>query len=136
MYKLSVNYLQIVQHEIYVRNCLYMYIMQITTYTSYMHARIHAYIHAHIYTRMHSNVHLHTLHAHTHTHTPVVYHHGKSSVGGHYTCDVRHTPTGSWLHIDDSLVKPVSEEAMLKHAQLGNKVAYLLFYRRVDFISN
>ncbi|CAI8016024.1 Ubiquitin carboxyl-terminal hydrolase 10-A [Geodia barretti] len=62
----------------------------------------------------------------------VVYHHGKSAVGGHYTCDVRHTGSGVWLRMDDSIVKSVPEEAVLKQPQTSNKVAYLLFYRRAD----
>jgi ubiquitin carboxyl-terminal hydrolase 10 len=64
----------------------------------------------------------------------VVYHHGKSAVGGHYTCDVRHTGIGAWLRIDDSYVKPLPEEAIVRQSQASNKVAYLLFYRRSDCI--
>lgn len=70
----------------------------------------------------------------TRTHHTVVYHHGKSAVGGHYTCDVRHTGSGGWLRIDDSNVKPVPEEAVLWQSQGSTRVAYLLFYRRADCI--
>jgi len=62
----------------------------------------------------------------------VVYHHGKFATGGHYTCDVCHPVCGGWIRMDDSILKPVSEETVLRHTQTANKVAYLLFYRRVD----
>ena len=65
---------------------------------------------------------------------PVVYHHGKYATGGHYTCDVCHPVCGGWVRIDDSVLKPVSEEMVLRQNQTNNKVAYLLFYRRVDSI--
>ena len=65
---------------------------------------------------------------------PVVYHHGKYATGGHYTCDVCHPVCGGWVRIDDSVLKPVSEEMVLRQNQTSNKVAYLLFYRRVDSI--
>lgn len=64
----------------------------------------------------------------------VVYHHGKSSVGGHYTCDIHHSGTGGWLRIDDSFIKPVTEDSVLRQSQGSNKVAYLFFYRRSDFV--
>jgi ubiquitin carboxyl-terminal hydrolase 10 len=64
----------------------------------------------------------------------VVYHHGKSAVGGHYTCDVRHTGSGGWLRTDDNIVKSVPEEAVLKQPQTSIKVAYLFFYRRADCV--
>lgn len=66
----------------------------------------------------------------------VVYHHGRSAQGGHYTCDVHHPPSGGWLRMDDNHIKPVTEEAVLKPSsqQLQCRVAYLLFYRRMDTV--
>ena len=37
--------------------------------------------------------------------------------------------------MDDSVVKPVPEEAVLRQSQTSNKVAYLLFYRRADCVT-
>ncbi|KAG0291269.1 hypothetical protein BGZ98_003078 [Dissophora globulifera] len=38
----------------------------------------------------------------------VVYHHGRTAAGGHYTCDVLRQ-TDEWLHIDDTNISIVSE---------------------------
>lgn len=39
----------------------------------------------------------------------VVYHHGKSATGGHYTVAVRqHAGENSWIHIDDTHITPIS----------------------------
>lgn len=66
----------------------------------------------------------------------VVYHHGQSAQGGHYTCDVYHSASSKWLRIDDSLITTVAEESVLRSGvqQGHNRVAYLLFYRRQDTI--
>lgn len=75
-------------------------------------------------------MHAHTLNAHAQT---VVYHHGKTATGGHYTCDTHHPVCGGWVRTDDSNLKLVPEEHVLKPpANQSNKVAYLLFYRRLD----
>ena len=67
---------------------------------------------------------------------PVVYHHGKAATGGHYTSDVFHPACGGWVRLDDGLLKAVPEEFVLRPASQGsNKVAYLLFYRRLDTVS-
>ena len=36
--------------------------------------------------------------------------------------------------MDDQILRPVSEEQVLKQPSVGNKAAYLLFYRRLDSI--
>ena len=60
----------------------------------------------------------------------VVYHHGKHATGGHYTCDVYHHGLEGWLRFDDSLIKRVSEQQVLKH--VAGRVAYLLYFKRCD----
>ena len=82
------------------------------------------------YTHTCTDANTHTVHTHTHT---VVYHHGKTATGGHYTCDVHHPAAGGWVRADDSLVKLVPEEFVLKTGN-QSKVAYILFYRRLDTI--
>ena len=71
----------------------------------------------------------------------VLYHHGVSAGGGHYTLDVLHpnrdgvTPSSSeaWLHIDDETVSPVRHEDVFGgngNERADDRCAYLLFYRR------
>lgn len=60
----------------------------------------------------------------------VVYHHGKTSTGGHYTTSVFHPGISGWIHIDDSNVKTVFVKDVLKY--VPQRVPYLLYYRRVD----
>ena|ERR1700761_3760982 len=84
----------------------------------------------------------------------VLYHHGVSAGGGHYTLDVLHpNPRGgtsntgvtgsgngnsgeTWLHIDDEKVSSVRHEDVFGHGNGNGKersddrCAYLLFYRR------
>ena len=72
----------------------------------------------------------------------VVYHHGHSATGGHYTvCVARPDGTG-WLHFDDETVQPVPTEDVIvseeeeRDGRAGTvagreKCAYLLFYQRV-----
>ena len=90
-----------------------------------MHTHTH---HTHIYTYSHT-------HTHTHTHA-VVYHHGKSATGGHYTADVFHPACGGWVRADDNIIRSIPEEFVLKPGGSAgvNKVAYLLIYRRRDTI--
>lgn len=64
----------------------------------------------------------------------VVYHHGNTASGGHYTCDAYHPSSGGWLHTDDGNLKLVTEDQVLFKSQGGNKVAYLLFYIRSDLL--
>uniref|UniRef100_A0A674MJA8 Ubiquitin carboxyl-terminal hydrolase n=1 Tax=Takifugu rubripes TaxID=31033 RepID=A0A674MJA8_TAKRU len=62
----------------------------------------------------------------------VVYHHGNSATGGHYTTDVFHIGLNGWLRIDDQAVKVINQYHLLK--QSAERTAYLLYYRRVDLL--
>jgi len=71
----------------------------------------------------------------------VVYHHGKSAGGGHYTVDVLH-PNGHgdsgdvWLHIDDETVSTLRHEDVFgrhDNERVDDGCAYLLFYRRTAY---
>jgi ubiquitin carboxyl-terminal hydrolase 10 len=61
----------------------------------------------------------------------VVYHHGKSAAGGHYTASVRQQ-TGQWLNIDDTLLRNVgiNEVAVDEKRKTEDRTPYLLFYMR------
>uniref|UniRef100_A0AAR2M1C4 Ubiquitin carboxyl-terminal hydrolase n=1 Tax=Pygocentrus nattereri TaxID=42514 RepID=A0AAR2M1C4_PYGNA len=62
----------------------------------------------------------------------VVYHHGNSATGGHYTTDVFHIGLNGWLRIDDQAVKVINQYHVVK--QTAERTAYLLYYRRVDLL--
>ncbi|CAL9701881.1 unnamed protein product [Knipowitschia caucasica] len=62
----------------------------------------------------------------------VVYHHGNSATGGHYTTDVFHIGLNGWLRIDDQAVKIITQYQVVK--QTAERTAYLLYYRRVDLL--
>ncbi|XP_062868718.1 ubiquitin carboxyl-terminal hydrolase 10 isoform X2 [Trichomycterus rosablanca] len=62
----------------------------------------------------------------------VVYHHGNSATGGHYTTDVFHIGLNGWLRIDDQAVKVINQFHVMK--QTAERTAYLLYYRRVDLM--
>ncbi|XP_045889265.1 ubiquitin carboxyl-terminal hydrolase 10 isoform X4 [Micropterus dolomieu] len=62
----------------------------------------------------------------------VVYHHGNSATGGHYTTDVFHIGLNGWLRIDDQTVKVINQYQVVK--QTTERTAYLLYYRRVDLL--
>ncbi|CAL8243653.1 unnamed protein product [Lota lota] len=62
----------------------------------------------------------------------VVYHHGNSATGGHYTTDVFHIGLNGWLRIDDQAVKVINQYHVVK--QSAERTAYLLYYRRVDLL--
>ncbi|KAI9264091.1 hypothetical protein BDA99DRAFT_48152 [Phascolomyces articulosus] len=67
----------------------------------------------------------------------VVYHHGVSAGGGHYTCEIRRQ-NGMWLHINDTNITPVSERDVLMAEENtrtsetihADQTAYILFYMR------
>jgi ubiquitin carboxyl-terminal hydrolase 10 len=68
----------------------------------------------------------------------VLYHHGVSASGGHYTVDVLH-PNGNgddeegWLRINDEVVSAVQHEDVFGGHDSGkadDRCPYLLFYRR------
>ncbi|KAL5490241.1 hypothetical protein ACEPAI_5074 [Sanghuangporus weigelae] len=67
----------------------------------------------------------------------VLYHHGTSAAGGHYTLDVLHPnrnadpsakPREGWIRIDDELVTDLRTEEVFGKER---DCAYLLFYRRI-----
>ncbi|KAF8077550.1 hypothetical protein FPV67DRAFT_1603374 [Lyophyllum atratum] len=67
----------------------------------------------------------------------VVYHHGQSASGGHYTLDVLHParpiPEG-WMRIDDELVSDLRADDVFgaqDRQEEEGKAAYMLFYQRV-----
>ncbi|XP_065516581.1 ubiquitin carboxyl-terminal hydrolase 10-like isoform X2 [Lathamus discolor] len=62
----------------------------------------------------------------------VVYHHGNSATGGHYTTDVFQIGLNGWLRIDDQAVKVISQNQVVKPS--AERTAYLLYYRRVDLL--
>ncbi|CAG8500246.1 hypothetical protein C2G38_2032110 [Gigaspora rosea] len=62
----------------------------------------------------------------------VVYHHGKSATGGHYTADILRYDD-EWLHVDDTTITQISAEevAILENpTQPTDRSAYILFYMR------
>lgn len=74
----------------------------------------------------------------------VLYHHGLSASGGHYTLDVLHPnrypsvdpnakPREGWVRIDDELVSDVRPEDVFGASEREDEArcAYLLFYQRV-----
>ncbi|KAG6371844.1 cysteine proteinase [Boletus reticuloceps] len=76
----------------------------------------------------------------------VLYHHGLSASGGHYTLDVLHPniddvvgtgptvkPREGWIRIDDELVSDVRPEDVFGTPERDDRCAYpyLLFYRRI-----
>ncbi|KAI0823573.1 hypothetical protein BC628DRAFT_1324887 [Trametes gibbosa] len=69
----------------------------------------------------------------------VLYHHGPSASGGHYTLDVLHPnrelsdrPRPAWIRIDDELVSDVRPEDVFGGLERDDRHAYLLFYRIVS----
>ena len=68
----------------------------------------------------------------------VLYHHGESADGGHYTVDVLHSSgdgdTGeNWLHIDDEAVRSMRHEDVFRTERAADEqCAYLLFYHRAS----
>lgn len=70
----------------------------------------------------------------------VLYHHGTSAGGGHYTLDVLHPNRNAdlkakaregWIRIDDELVSDIRTEDVFLKDPKDRDCAYLLFYRRV-----
>jgi ubiquitin carboxyl-terminal hydrolase 10 len=75
----------------------------------------------------------------------VVYHHGKSTEGGHYTVDLHYKHSDTWINLDDVSIKEIQpedvetvyedESAMRRRIVMGGsgedeRTAYLLFYER------
>ncbi|WVF65937.1 hypothetical protein IAT40_000675 [Kwoniella sp. CBS 6097] len=72
----------------------------------------------------------------------VVYHHGTSASGGHYTVAVSRQDNAGWIHFDDETVTNIPKEDVIvskEEAESGKcgliggreRTAYLLFYQRV-----
>ncbi|OCF41651.1 hypothetical protein I317_04561 [Kwoniella heveanensis CBS 569] len=72
----------------------------------------------------------------------VVYHHGASASGGHYTVAVSRQDNAGWIHFDDETVTNIPKEDVIvskEEAECGKcgliggreRTAYLLFYQRV-----
>lgn len=77
----------------------------------------------------------------------VVYHHGPSALGGHYTVSLRQHLTGSWIYVDDTHIRGTTAAAVAVNATKAvkppwasaavdgddeGKTAYLLFYTRIQ----
>ncbi|KAJ1918244.1 hypothetical protein H4219_002716 [Mycoemilia scoparia] len=60
----------------------------------------------------------------------VIYHHGESAGGGHYTCDISRAP-GEWVRFDDVDIDYLESEASVL-CEKDDRHAYILFYQRVD----
>ncbi|ABN66634.2 predicted protein, partial [Scheffersomyces stipitis CBS 6054] len=61
----------------------------------------------------------------------VVYHHGSSAEGGHYTSDSN--VANDWLRIDDTTLKPISVDEVLNGGtEESIKNAYILLYERYN----
>lgn len=76
----------------------------------------------------------------------VIYHHGVSAEGGHYTCDVlrksslydteeesrKKKSDNEWIRIDDTLVSVIDkEDVVTNNSQDATKSAYILFYQKI-----
>ncbi|KAH8106914.1 hypothetical protein BXZ70DRAFT_915591 [Cristinia sonorae] len=68
----------------------------------------------------------------------VLYHHGQSASGGHYTLDVLHPnrdlndrPRAAWIRMDDELISDIRAEDVFGSQERDDRCAYLLFYRRL-----
>ncbi|CAM9017399.1 unnamed protein product [Wickerhamomyces anomalus] len=63
----------------------------------------------------------------------VVYHHGISSEGGHYTVDVLRKELGEWIRIDDTKITKLKAQEVLSGDNDNNvKTAYILMYQKVN----
>lgn len=58
----------------------------------------------------------------------VAYHHGNTTTGGHYTCEVLHA-TKEWFRIDDTNVTRIQSQKVVEEKL--DRVAYILFYKQV-----
>ncbi|KAK9466340.1 hypothetical protein V1512DRAFT_208675 [Lipomyces arxii] len=76
----------------------------------------------------------------------VVYHHGKSTEGGHYTVDLNYKHDNRWINFDDVNIKDIDLDAVeteyedesttrrrfMNSDDWEQRTAYLLFYERVE----
>ena len=65
--------------------------------------------------------------------TGVIYHHGLSSDGGHYTADVHHKELDKWFRIDDITITGLEKDDVLKGGEDGadSRTAYILMYQKI-----
>lgn len=65
--------------------------------------------------------------------TGVIYHHGVSPDGGHYTADIYHKETDKWYRIDDVTITPLKLGEVLEASEEGisSRTAYILMYQKV-----
>ncbi|CCH59036.1 hypothetical protein TBLA_0B01930 [Henningerozyma blattae CBS 6284] len=65
--------------------------------------------------------------------TGVVYHHGLSSDGGHYTADIYHKEVDKWYRIDDVTVTELEKDDVLKGGEnsTDSRTAYILMYQKL-----
>ncbi|CEP63054.1 mRNA-binding ubiquitin-specific protease UBP3 LALA0_S07e01376g [Lachancea lanzarotensis] len=63
----------------------------------------------------------------------VVYHHGLSPSGGHYTCDVFDENLSKWYRIDDISLQELEKDDVLGGGEEGNdsRTAYILLYQKL-----
>ena len=69
----------------------------------------------------------------------IVYHHGLSASGGHYTVDVLRQDSKTWIHLDDTSIEPVDAKDVAVDSvdennlplKRPNKLAYILLYAQV-----
>ncbi|VEU21977.1 DEKNAAC102965 [Brettanomyces naardenensis] len=67
----------------------------------------------------------------------VIYHHGRTAEGGHYTADVLE-PSGDWIRIDDTQISKISSNEVIENGISGgtlannSKSAYLLMYQQIS----
>lgn len=63
----------------------------------------------------------------------VIYHHGMSPDGGHYTADVFHKQTKTWYRIDDVNITKLEDDDVLKGGEdnMDSRTAYILMYQNV-----
>ncbi|KAI0464199.1 hypothetical protein LJB42_001803 [Komagataella kurtzmanii] len=59
----------------------------------------------------------------------VIYHHGNSTEGGHYTIDVKND-RDSWLRIDDTNIVPLTPQQVVGASTNDGKDAYILVYQK------
>ena len=64
--------------------------------------------------------------------TGVIYHHGVSSDGGHYTADVYHSEHNKWYRIDDVNITELEDNDVLKGGEEASdsRTAYILMYQK------
>ncbi|QLG71261.1 hypothetical protein HG535_0B03000 [Zygotorulaspora mrakii] len=64
--------------------------------------------------------------------TGVIYHHGLSSDGGHYTADVYNKEVDKWYRIDDVNIIELNKTDVLKGGEEGadSRTAYILMYQK------